>query len=92
MNSASHLSNKHVGRRLASVDDAARYCGVGSRTVRRWISNGYLTGYRLGNRFLRVDLNEVDEQFCRPIPTTGRQLDTAAMPSPRRSPGPKSAA
>ena len=56
-------------RRLASLPDAAEYIGVTERTVRRWIASGHLTGYRLARTTLRVDLNEVDERLCQPIPT-----------------------
>jgi excisionase family DNA binding protein len=36
--------------------------------VRRLISDGTLTGYRVGSRVLRVDMDEVDALF-KPIPT-----------------------
>jgi hypothetical protein len=36
-----------VARRLASLPDAAKYIGVTNRTLRRWISDGTITGYRL---------------------------------------------
>jgi excisionase family DNA binding protein len=57
-----------IGRRYASLSDAAEYLGVNEKTVRRRIADGTLTGYRLGGRLLRVDLNELDQAF-RPIPT-----------------------
>jgi excisionase family DNA binding protein len=57
-------------RRLASLATAAEHLGVCTRTVRRLISNGELTGYRIGPRAIRVDLNEVDE-LARPIPAAG---------------------
>ena len=57
-----------IGRRYASLSDAAEYIGVNEKTVRRRIADGTLTGYRLGDRLLRVDLNELD-QALRPIPT-----------------------
>ncbi|MDQ1305876.1 MAG: hypothetical protein QG671_1708, partial [Actinomycetota bacterium] len=28
-------------------------------TIRRWISNGRITGYRMGPRLIRVDLDEL---------------------------------
>jgi len=58
-----------VARRLAPLPDAAEYIGVTDRTLRRWISDGTLTGYRLGRKTLRVDLNEVDEALCQPVPS-----------------------
>ena len=57
-----------MARRLASLPDAAKYIGVTDRTLRRWISDGTTTGYRLGQSTLRVDLNEVDDPLCRPVP------------------------
>ena len=49
-----------VPRRLAPLNDAAEYTGVHPRTLRRRIADGSLTGYRMGPRIIRVDLNEVD--------------------------------
>jgi excisionase family DNA binding protein len=57
-----------AARRYASLADAAAYMGVNERTIRRRIADGRLTGYRLGDRLIRVDLNELDEAL-RPIPT-----------------------
>ena len=47
---------------LVSLDDAADYTGVCTRTIRRWIADPdqRLTGYRAGPRLIRVDLNELD--------------------------------
>lgn len=47
-------------RRLVTMADAAAYAGVCTRTIRRYISAGRLTGYRFGPRVIRVDLNELD--------------------------------
>ena len=47
-------------RRYGSLKQAAEYLGVTDRTVRQVIADGRLTGYRSGNRLIRVDLNEVD--------------------------------
>lgn len=56
-------------RRLRRLNLAAEYAGQSSRTLRRRIAEGTLTGYRLGNgRHVFVDLNEIDEEL-RPIPT-----------------------
>lgn len=48
------------GRRWASLAEAADYVGVTHRTLRGWITEGRITGYRINARVLRVDLNEVD--------------------------------
>lgn len=55
-------------RRLASLSTAAAYADVSTRTLRRYISQGRLTGYRVGPRLVKVDLNEVD-RLAQPIPT-----------------------
>ena len=58
-------------QRFVSQEDAAARWGVSVDTIRRLIRQGKLTGYRLNNRIIRVDLAEVDACF-QPIPTTGR--------------------
>jgi len=66
----SHDRSPHPlqSRRLVSLPDAADYAGVGPRTIRRRIADGSLTGYRMGPRLIRVDLNELDALLS-PIPT-----------------------
>lgn len=54
-------------RRLVSVNDAAALLAVNQRTIRRWISESRLTGYKVGDRLIRVDIREV-ERLARPIP------------------------
>jgi excisionase family DNA binding protein len=49
-----------VGRRYAKISEAAAYIGVTERTVFTMLDDGRLTGYRLGKRVLRIDLNQVD--------------------------------
>jgi excisionase family DNA binding protein len=51
--------NKSV-QRLDSLNNAADYAGVHVKTIRRWISAGRLTGYRLGPRLIKVDLDQID--------------------------------
>jgi excisionase family DNA binding protein len=55
-------------RRLVSLTAAAEYADVSTRTLRRYISRGRLTGYRVGPRLIKVDLHELDA-LARPIPT-----------------------
>lgn len=50
-------------RRWVSMTEAADYAGVGLRTIRNWISQGTITGYRINDRVIRVDLNEIDSAF-----------------------------
>lgn len=59
-----------TNRRLVSVPEAATYASVCAKTIRRRIADGDLTGYRMGPRIIRVDLNELD-RLLRPMPTTG---------------------
>lgn len=46
--------------RWASLEDGAGYAGIGLRTLRDMIARGEITGYRLGSKLVRVDLNEID--------------------------------
>ena len=55
-------------KRLVPLDDAAEYVSCNERTIRRYIAAGRLTGYRVGPRLIRVDLDEL-EAMLRPIPT-----------------------
>lgn len=58
-----------VPPRWGSIEQTAEHLGVHPRTVRRMIAEGRLTGFRLGSRIVRIDLNEVDD-LLRPIPST----------------------
>lgn len=44
---------------LVNLQEAAERAGVHPKTVRRWISEGRIRGYRMGPRFIRVDLDEL---------------------------------
>jgi excisionase family DNA binding protein len=52
--------------RLVSINDAADHLGM---TIRRWIAKGKITGYRIGPKLIRVDLDEINDHFVSPIPT-----------------------
>ncbi len=58
-------------RRLDTINGAAEYVGVHHKTIRRWISSGRITAYRVGPVLIRVDLDELDAMLLRPIPTAG---------------------
>jgi excisionase family DNA binding protein len=58
-------------RQLVSLAEAAAYAKLSVRTVRRYIASGRLTGYRVGPRLIRVDLEEL-ESLARPIPAARR--------------------
>lgn len=70
------MKAKIPARRFASLEDGANYLGLSPRTLRRMISSGELTGYRIGKRVLRVDLDEL-ETLLRPIPTVTSGGDAA---------------
>ncbi|MGB3229584.1 MAG: helix-turn-helix domain-containing protein [Mycobacterium sp.] len=38
-----------------TIKAAAEHLGVDPKTVRRWISQGRLTAYRVGPRLIRID-------------------------------------
>lgn len=63
-------NTERTTRRLESINGAAEYAQVNYRTIRRYIAAGRLTGYRMGPRLIRVDLDELDA-LLRPIPTAG---------------------
>lgn len=50
----------HAGRRFESIPNAAEYLGVAPKTIRRWITEGRITGFRAGPRIILVDRNEID--------------------------------
>lgn len=52
--------DQSVISQLISVDQAAEYLGVTSSTIRRWISDGSIRGYRVGVRFIRVHKADLD--------------------------------
>lgn len=58
---------EHAPRRLVSVTHAAAYADLSTRTVYRYIQLGYLTGYRVGPRLVKVSLDELDK-LAKPIP------------------------
>lgn len=57
-------------RRFASLKTACEHIDVTERTLRNYIARGELTGYRLGSRTIRIDLDEL-EALLKPIPTAG---------------------
>lgn len=64
----STAASKQPGR-LGTFQEAAERIAVDPMTVRRMVSRGVLTAYRIpGTRSVRVDLDELDA-ILRPIPT-----------------------
>ena len=41
--------------RWATMNEAVEYSRIPRRTLRRWIKEGRLPGYRIGPRFIQVD-------------------------------------
>lgn len=63
-------------RRWASLDEGADYLEVSRKTLHRLVVDGTVTGYRLGKRSIRVDLNELDALLvplaqAEPLPRVG---------------------
>ncbi|MDR7385676.1 helix-turn-helix domain-containing protein [Promicromonospora iranensis] len=52
---------------LIPADEAAKDLRVNVKTLRRWINEGRVPGYRLGTRDLRVNLAEVRAALLRPV-------------------------
>jgi excisionase family DNA binding protein len=69
-------------RNLASIQSAANRHDCSDKTIRRYIAQGGLTGYRFGPRRILVDLNEVDG-LLKPIATVG--VDTRKQAEARGS-------
>lgn len=59
-------------RAYVSIAQASEHVGVTERTIRRWIADGRLAGYRVGPRLLRVDHAELEALFSA-LPTAIRR-------------------
>jgi excisionase family DNA binding protein len=57
--------------RLESLQDTADRTGLCVKTIRRRIADGTITGYKVGDRAVRVNPDEVDDKLIRVIPTVG---------------------
>ena len=56
-------------RRLISLNEAANLTGLSERTLRRYVSEGRLPGYRVGPRALRVRATDLDRLVSHRLPT-----------------------
>lgn len=45
---------------LIGIQEAADYCNVSYRTIRRWIADGRLNAVRVGPRLLKVAASDVE--------------------------------
>ena len=63
------------------VPGEADHLGLSETSLRRYIAQGLITGYRLGQRSLiRVDLLEVESRLLTPIPTEAIKREAEADP------------
>lgn len=65
----SHVPANRRERRhpeLIGLQQAADYCDVNYRTIRRWIAAGRINAYRVGPRLIKVDVAELDK-VLRPV-------------------------
>jgi excisionase family DNA binding protein len=51
---------------LITIDRAAEFLSVSTRSVRNWIKTGELKAKRLGKRTIRIDFEDLIN-FCKPI-------------------------
>jgi excisionase family DNA binding protein len=72
----------HPPHSYASIKIAAEYCDVDPRTIRRWIDEGRITGYRVGPVSVKVDLYEVEAKAVQVIPPASARI--ALWPRCRR--------
>jgi excisionase family DNA binding protein len=57
--------------KYASMKTAAETYDVDQATIKRWIARGLIRGYRMGERLIKVDLNEIDAKVVRDITPPG---------------------
>lgn len=57
------MSSNKTPARMASIKVAAEHYQVHHSTIRRYITDGRITGYRFGPRSLRVDMDELDSML-----------------------------
>ena len=67
---SAHSRASSTPRRFITQEAGAERWDVSVDTVRRLISSGKLTGYRLNGRIIRIDQDELDACF-KVIPTAG---------------------
>ncbi len=70
---ASRKPTSTTPRRYLTLSDAAEWLSLDEKTLRRWVSQGRLTAYRVGPKLIRLDAAEV-ENMIRVVPTAGATL------------------
>jgi excisionase family DNA binding protein len=59
--------------KMVSIAAAADRYDVSRQTVRRWVSGGKITAYRVEPRLIRVDLEEIEAKIIHTVPTANGQ-------------------
>jgi hypothetical protein len=62
-----------VLQNLVRLKKCAEERPVSTKTLRRWISEGKISGFRFGPKLILVDLNEIDVLLLKRIPNGGSQ-------------------
>lgn len=57
---------------MVGLAAGAEHAGVSTVTIRRWIKAGRITGYRVGPKLLKVDLDELDASV-KPTPVRSHE-------------------
>lgn len=63
-----------------TINETAEMFAVSTRTVRRWIEDGTVKAYRVGQRLLRIDIDSVSGVYTS-IPTRLRTQQPMKSPS-----------
>jgi excisionase family DNA binding protein len=58
-------------RTWITIEQAAEQLGVSKRTIRRYISDGFLPAYRVADHYIRIAQDDLDQMMV-PIPTYKR--------------------
>ncbi len=56
-------------KQYMTKQEVAEYLGVSIRTITNWIRDGHLRAYRVGSRFVRIDIDDLIH-LGTPIPTS----------------------
>lgn|GEM_PF-2648961 len=59
----SDLDNVLPERNWVSLSEAADYCGLNEKSIRRYISAGKLKAYRIGGKSIRINKSDLDVLF-----------------------------
>jgi excisionase family DNA binding protein len=54
-------------QRLGTIEDAAEYLDVSTRTIRRMIADRKITAYRIGPRAIRIDMDALFDSVATPM-------------------------